>query len=123
MLELFLIIIFSFFLVNCEINNKGSYKKFNQFSFKLPNNWKLVNSDGIDSKIAYLITEDKDTIHLEYGMYNEEIRHNLFKILPTESKNKFNDEELKGGIIRFSKTPYLDQALGIFLKEYITMIH
>jgi hypothetical protein len=87
---------------------------FNNFSLIKPISWELVKLEGIDSQVGVLITENGDTINYEYGKNAQRIESNLLKVLPDNMFDEITDES----IFRYSKSPDLDQDLGIFLDEY-----
>jgi hypothetical protein len=85
MMNRILIIFILLFLTSCTKQENISFHQLEvgKVKFEYPSDWKLTKMKGIDSYISYL-SKDKDTIFMEYGMYNpklykEPLRNNRFK--------------------------------------------
>ena len=63
-------------MFSCKPENiKEKEFKIGKVSFNYPSDWKLIEPKMIDSYSAYL-TNNKDTIFVNYGMYNHKIYEN-----------------------------------------------
>src|SRR5690606_32065946 len=112
---LFFFFLFSFFCISCnDLRDNQEEVIFNNFRLIKPLGWELVKLEGIDSQVGVLITKSGDTINYEYGKNAQKIESNLLKVLP----DNMSDDSTNESIFRYSKSPDLDQDLGIFLNEY-----
>ncbi|WP_213278570.1 hypothetical protein [Chryseobacterium indologenes] len=69
-------ILLFFFMFSCKPENvKAKEFKIGKVSFNYPSDWKLIEPKMIDSYSAYL-TNNEDTIFINYGRYNHKIYKN-----------------------------------------------
>lgn len=63
----YLSFIILFELISC---NKRNYKtiQFRSFSIEVPNNWRKVKLNGIDTEVGGIITSNNDTLIYDYGI-------------------------------------------------------
>ncbi|WP_146052870.1 hypothetical protein [Aquimarina sp. I32.4] len=118
-----IVIITSLFLltISCKqreqkkINNK--VLNFTSFEITVPNTWKKINIDGIDSQAGGIVTTKNDTILFDLGKYVSKIDMaipvNNIKEKDTLRKSGFSVDEMY-----FSKTPSLDKNQGTFHNEF-----
>jgi|GEM_PF-4884165 hypothetical protein len=114
----FFIFYFAFGCTYFDKNKVSECKeiKNSSFSFCKPEEWKFQQKTGIDNSYYILVTENNDTILFENGRYAENI--NLKKVLPPSAKGIDTTWNIESSIFRYSNTPSLDQALGVFMDEY-----
>ena len=68
-----LVFLFFIFTVSCKKEEiHFTDFKIGKISFNYPSDWKLVESETFDSYYSF-ITDERDTIFIEYGMYNRKI--------------------------------------------------
>lgn len=74
-------------------------------TFRTSDRVKYVKGSGIDSYVAYLITENQDTLHIELG--ERGVINDLYDIAPSV----FPLSQKQGVIERTGKTPSADEVL------------
>lgn len=112
-----IIVIFGITLA-CSSSNQKKEVDFEDFSIIIPSNWLKVSSNGIDSKVSFLITDKNDTIFINYGKnvggFTETVRvHSLQSRVHFDSINWPYRHEMI-----FSKDATIEERQGIYLKEY-----
>ncbi|HVW62951.1 MAG TPA: hypothetical protein VHC48_23025 [Puia sp.] len=90
---------------------------------ELPPSYQYVKGKGVDSYVAYILNEKKDTFEIEYGKPG--IIYQLFDTPPVvvakNMKEKFEKNfttEHGPDEVVYTNTPSEDNAEGIFLKNY-----
>lgn len=104
----------------CTQRKADGLKEMNFYSFSIttPKDWEKVKQKGIDSKVGYILTSNKDTIHYSLGKHVSKFKVDS-KVFHDSVRNDFISFKHKD-VFRpeFSKTPEYDNALGTHLKEY-----
>lgn len=105
-------------VIACSSSNQMKEEDFHDFSISIPSNWLKVSSSGIDSKVTVLVTNENDTIFINYGKtvggFTETVVVNSL-----ESKIHFDsiDWPYRHEMI-FSKDAIIEERQGIYLREY-----
>lgn len=99
--------------------NKEKKQKINMgiYTIDLPQEWKKINIQGIDSDIEAILTPSKDTIISDYGIYSQKFDETN-KVFSREQIEKYKSMKMDTHNLFWSNTPEIDQAQGTFLEEY-----
>ncbi len=87
------------------------------FSMMVPKSWENKIFKGIDYSTEYILIENKDTIHIDYGKFKEGF-DDVINVFSFEQRKKYDSLGLDTTNLVFSKTPDIDAAQGTFLDEY-----
>lgn len=128
MIEKIKLLVVVLLLIGCSQNKKVDTQnekeiKVGTLKMLIPSSFTFSKGSGIDSYVAYLITEKKDTFHIEYG--EPGIIYSLFdvppKALSIENKEQFQKffgklPSSDGAV--FSKSPEEDNLQNIFQENF-----
>lgn len=112
-----MIIIIFLLLSSCSQNNDFQKIDFREFSISLPSTWKKINVQGLDSKVYIIITPSKDSIYFDLGKYTQKFDETN-RVFSKEQIRKYDLLKMDTKELHSSDTPEIDQAQGVFLKEY-----
>jgi hypothetical protein len=119
--------IICFFLFSCKGNKKASLTHEvtigNILVMNVPDEMKFVENKGIDSNVAYLISEKNDTFHIEYGSKGiifdlHSISPAVFSLNQKETIIKTSGKEPSPDEVVFSEYPEEDREQKIFDRNY-----
>lgn len=106
-----------------EISQGNKEIKIGVLKMDIPILDSFIRLGGIDSYVAYIINEKKDTFHIEYGKSN--IIYDLFDVppkgFPLESKEMLEKQLGKvpsSDEVVFTATPEKDNEQNIFQKNF-----
>ena len=104
--------------VSSSCNNEKKQKiNMGIYTIDLPQEWKKINIQGIDSDIEAILTPSKDTIISDYGIYSQKFDETN-KVFSREQIEKYKSMKMDTHNLFWSNTPEIDQAQGTFLDEY-----
>ncbi|CAA0227422.1 conserved hypothetical protein [Tenacibaculum maritimum] len=109
-----------FFIITGCYDKQGSETKkvqFKSFSVEIPVKWNRIPLKGIDSQINGILTEKKDTITFDLGMFSSDFS-NVINVSNESERKKLDSLGFPTDEINFSKTPIIDKNQGVFHKEY-----
>lgn len=115
-----LIIIFSLLLVTLISGCSDEESKkidMDIYTIKVPNIWKKIKIQGIDSNVSAILTSSGDTIISDYGKHSEKFEETN-KVFSKEQIQKYKAMKMDTENLFWSNTPEIDQAQGTFLNEY-----
>ena len=95
---------------NLEFNNSN-------FKILLPKNWKEIELKGIDSKVLGALTDKKDTIIFDYGLYSRSFKETI-KVFSKKQIRKYDSLKMDTKDLKWSKFPEIDQNQAVFHKEF-----
>ncbi|MEC5173735.1 hypothetical protein QF024_002446 [Chryseobacterium nepalense] len=109
-------------LIHCTKQENISLRKFEieKVEFTYPSDWKLTETEGIDSYFSYL-SKDGDTIYIEFGMYNPKIyksplQDNLFRQVTIDGTESIIEiPKTKYGNFASIYIPTIDSAGGFYM--------
>lgn len=90
---------------------------FSSFSIEVPVSWENRVFKGIDYSADYILIENKDTIHIDFGSFKEGF-DDVLNVFSFKQKKKYDSLGLDTSSLVFSKIPDIDAAQGTFLSEY-----
>jgi|GEM_PF-1135278 len=92
-------------------------------TIEMPSSYQYISGKGVDSYVAYILNEKKDTFEIEYGP-----RGIIYKVFddPPVVVDKAHKESFEKNFtsphgpdeVVYTNTPSEDKAQGIFLKNY-----
>jgi len=97
--------------------NKNKRLDFEKFHINVPATWNKIEIKGIDSNVYAIVTENSDSIFLDFGKYSESFNETN-KVFSREQIQKYKMMKMETKALYFSDNPEIDQAQGTFLKEY-----
>lgn len=105
-------------IIACSSSNQKKEENFDGFSICIPDNWLKVSSNGIDSKVTVLVTNENDTVFINYG---KSVRGFTETVIVNSLQSKIHFDSLdwpyRSEMI-FSKDATVEERQGIFLREY-----
>jgi len=104
-------------LITCT---KNTIKKsdFGHFSALVPSNWQEVNLKSIDSDVLGLVTDKNDTLMIDYGKFSDPF-NDVVEVRSLERKAEYDSVKFRyPSSMVFSENAEIDQAQGLYLKEY-----
>ena len=71
----YLLLIPFFVILSCDDDGtKASVVDFEEFTISVPENWKYVEQQGYDSKVAMFVTIRGEEISYDLGLYSDSLR-------------------------------------------------
>lgn len=106
-------------LNSCIEENANNYQevRLNSFSIVIPENWKQLKVNGIDSSVDAFLTKKNDTILFDYGKYSSKI-DNVVNVSDINEKRELDSLGFPTKEMFFSKIPDIDKNQGTFHREY-----
>lgn len=106
-------------LNSCIKEDVNDYKEvdLNSFSIVIPENWKQLKVNGIDSSVDAFLTKKNDTILFDYGKYSSKM-DDVVNVSGIDEKRKLDSLGFPTKEMFFSKTPNIDKNQGTFHREY-----
>ncbi len=91
---------------------------FGSFSALSPSNWRKIDLKGVDSDVYGLVTDKNDTLFIDYGK-NSDSFNEVVEVRSLERKAEYDSVKFRyPPSMVFSENAEIDQAQGIYLKEY-----
>ncbi|MGH2667504.1 hypothetical protein [Flavobacterium sp.] len=115
-LSLIICLLISVTFSSCS-TNKSKKIDMGVYLIDIPQNWKKINIQGIDSDMNAILTSSSDTILSDYGVYSEKFEETN-KVFSKEQILKYKAIKMDVKELHSSDTPEIDQTQGTFLKEY-----
>jgi hypothetical protein len=100
--------------------SKDRLKKidFGGFCAIIPSNWQKTNLKGIDSNISAVITDKNDTLVIDYGKFSDQFNE-IVEVRSLERKAEYDSVKFRyPKSMVFSENAEIDEAQGLYLKEY-----
>lgn len=119
------LLLLGFILYACKNNYESNLKNKKEVNIgklllEIPESFAYVNQGGVDSYVAYIITDKSDTFHIEYG--REGVIYDLFEpppvAFPISNKKDSVDRLEEEAYIVYSKTWQKDNEQNILAKSY-----
>jgi hypothetical protein len=105
-------------LVSCKQNHQDKKTlEFSAFTIEVPETWRHVRYDGIDSGIDQILTDGGDSINVEYGNHSAAF-DDVIKVYSLKDKAHFDSINWPTQGKIFSKSPVVDEMQGIYMQEY-----
>lgn len=104
-------------LYSCDIE-KEKIVTFEDIGMKIPANWRLMQGNGIDSGVWHIITNNNDTIFIDYGKYSNPFNE-IVEVRSFTRKKQYDSLNFAyPQNMVFSETPEIDEAQGLYLNEF-----
>ncbi|MFN8348486.1 MAG: hypothetical protein U0X91_26015 [Spirosomataceae bacterium] len=92
--------------------------EFEDIQITIPKNWNLKKGEGIDSGIWFITSTNNDTIFIDYGKYADSFEE-VIQVRDISRKKEYDSLGIKyPKKMVFSETSAIDEAQGLYLKEY-----
>lgn len=111
------IFILTALFISCTNKEDNHRSDFSHYSIVLPQHWKKINAQGIDSDVKIFLTKSGDSIYFDFGKFSEKFDETN-KVFSIQQIKKYKSMGMDTSNLFFSNTPQIDQAQGTFLKEY-----
>lgn len=105
-------------LIGCK-KNETQNLDFTKFNASVPLSWRKINLKGaIDSEVTGILTDKNDTIIVEIGKFSDPFNE-IVEVRSLKLKAEYDSVKFRyPSSMIFSENPEIDQAQGLYLKEY-----
>jgi len=113
-------LIFLLLVVGLSCRQNDQRKKvleFSSFTIMVPESWDQIRYDGIDSSIEQIITDEGDSINVEFGQYSAPF-DDVIKVYSLKDKAHFDSINWPTQEKIFSKNSVVEEMQGIYTREY-----
>ncbi len=91
---------------------------FGSFSASSPSSWRKIDLKSKDSDVSGLITDKNDTLIVDYGKFSDPFNE-IVEVRSLERKAEYDSAKFRyPSNMIFSENSEIDQAQGLYLKEY-----
>lgn len=114
-------LVFSLFLiVSCKTKTEFKKIDFESFEITVPQNWNKFEMKGIDSYVGGIITEQKDTLIFDIGLYSGDVmKHDFPLVYDKTGYAELSKKEKE--LLKKAKHLVVDSISGdIDFKKYLT---
>lgn len=89
-------------IISCNSDNGYTILDYKNFKIQVPKSWKKINTQGIDSNVGIITTQDHDTIRFDLGIHSSSLEENpliIDKIILKEILKEHPQEDISEFII------------------------
>ena len=117
LLRLMLFVSLCFLVESCSMDS-CEITDFGFFTASLPASWQKIELKGLDSKVYNIITDKNDTLFIDFGRFSNPFNE-VIEVRTLERKSEYDSVKFRyPSSMVFSEDAEMDQAQGLYLKEY-----
>lgn len=88
------LIIFSLLLISCKPKSDFKTIDFESFEITVPQNWNEIEIKGMDSYVGGIVTDKKDTLIFDIGLYSGDVtKNNLPLVFDKKTYAEFSEQK------------------------------
>jgi len=88
------LIIFSLLLISCKPKSDFKTIDFESFEITVPQNWNEIEIKGMDSYVGGIVTDKKDTLIFDIGLYSGDVtKNNLPLVFDKKTYAEFSEKK------------------------------